>query len=329
MEIREASEGDIPEIVALLKVSLGESLMPKSERYWRWKHLENPFGPSPVLLCREGNLLIGVRAFMRWEWTYQGQVYRALRAVDTATHPDHQGKGIFKKLTLSLVDYCMKRGDHFVFNTPNQQSKPGYLKMGWIEVSKLPIQIGIHNPLGMMKKFITSISPPANEIDSSRLKYYLEHDKINGLAEDHRRQMTRLITNVSAPYLTWRYRDVPVASYVAVGDEQGGELTGLIIGRIKETRVGRELRITDRLLAKHGNSNELMRKLKDHVKELNIDYTTVSATAHTYPKKSAPNFHNKASVGPMVTARSLSMKDLHMLKDFNQWSPSLGDLELF
>ena len=127
MEVREATEEDIPAIVNLLKQSLGESLMPKSEKYWRWKHLENPFGKSPVLLCWEGKTLIGVRAFLRWEWALQGKVIRAVRAVDTATHPDYQGKGIFKKLTLSLVDTCTKAGDKFVFNTPNKQSKPGYL----------------------------------------------------------------------------------------------------------------------------------------------------------------------------------------------------------
>src|SRR5688572_23337100 len=106
MDIREATDSDIPEIIALLKISLGESLMPKSERYWRWKHIENPFGRSPVILCWDEGKLVGVRAFMRWEWISEGQLYRAVRAVDTATHPDYQGKGIFKKLTLSLVESC-------------------------------------------------------------------------------------------------------------------------------------------------------------------------------------------------------------------------------
>src|SRR5688572_13844447 len=100
MQIREATELDIPIIVDLLKLSLGESLMPKSEAYWRWKHVENPFGASPVLLCFEDDMLIGVRAFMRWQWFHNGKIQTAVRAVDTATHPAHQGKGIFKKLTL-------------------------------------------------------------------------------------------------------------------------------------------------------------------------------------------------------------------------------------
>src|SRR5688572_14122292 len=185
MEIREAEESDIPEIVSLLKLSLGESLMPKSERYWRWKHLENPFGPSPVLLCREGKELIGVRAFMRWEWVHAGHIYKAVRAVDTATHPKHQGKGIFRKLTLSLVDRCKERGDHFVFNTPNQQSKPGYLKMGWEEVARVPVQISINRPLSMMKRLI--FRTIGGENASPELGNYLANVNLDELVKDHHR----------------------------------------------------------------------------------------------------------------------------------------------
>jgi GNAT superfamily N-acetyltransferase len=325
MEICEATESDIPEIVNLLKVSLGESLMPKSERYWRWKHLENPFGTSPVLLCREGKELIGVRAFMRWEWVYQGQTYKALRAVDTATHPDHQGKGIFKKLTLALADQCTKSGDHFIFNTPNKQSKPGYLKMGWEEVARLPIRLSIHQPFGMAMNFISTVSKDT-EVDSKSSSYYLGHARLSNLIEDHHRQMKQMTTRTSVPYLVWRYLSVPVARYVAIGEEKGTELTGLIIGRIKQTRFGRELRITDRFLNEKSNGRELTQNLKEKIKEWNIDFTTLTGTASPY-KQNLLQF--KVRTGPMVTIRSLSMLDLQVLREFNQWSPSLGDLELF
>jgi len=99
MHVREATPDDIPAIVSLLKVSLGESLMPKSEAFWRWKHVDNPFGKSPVLLACKGDMLIGVRAFMRWEWKRESIIYKSVRAVDTATHPEYYGNGIFKKLT--------------------------------------------------------------------------------------------------------------------------------------------------------------------------------------------------------------------------------------
>jgi len=130
MEIREAKETDISEIVKVLKASLGEDQLELSEKVWHYKHIDNPFGKSIVLIAVENEKIIGVRAFMRWEWKYASNKYSALRAVDTATHPQHQGKGIFKKLTLKAVELAKSNNDNFIFNTPNEQSRPGYLKMG-------------------------------------------------------------------------------------------------------------------------------------------------------------------------------------------------------
>ena len=78
MTIRASTEADVPRIIELLKSSLGETLMPKSEAFWRWKHWENPFGKSPVLLAFENETLIGVRAFMKWEWRYDNKIIKYL-----------------------------------------------------------------------------------------------------------------------------------------------------------------------------------------------------------------------------------------------------------
>jgi hypothetical protein len=329
MEIQPATEGDIAAIVNLLKISLGETLTPKSERYWRWKHIENPFGTSPVLLCREGNDLIGVRAFMRWQWIKDGQLFRAVRAVDTATHPQHQGKGIFKKLTLSLVSQCTKEGDHFVFNTPNNQSKPGYLKMGWQEVGRLPIGINIQKPISIIKNFLTPSSATSNVSDEhNQLKYFLEHPSLPGLLSQIA-PFQYIRTNMSVSFLRWRYLHVPVASYLAIGEEQGGELTGLIIGRIKQTRFGRELRLTDIFVKNQKPGKLLVHRLRESLNSFQIDYCTFSGAIIDQGKQLLGRVSFTASVGPIVTIRRLSMEDLGSFDKFKDWSPSLGDLELF
>jgi len=329
MEIREATQADIPEIVKLLKLSLGESLMPKSEQYWRWKHLENPFGKSPVLVCFEGQDLAGVRAFMRWDWIQDGKVYNALRAVDTATHPASQGKGIFKKLTLSLVDYCKGNGDHFIFNTPNLKSMPGYLKMGWKQAGKLPVRVGIQRPFSMLRHFISNDKKQTHTGRNDRLKYYLQHNGLNALLADHHGKASNLTTNVSIEYLKWRYENVPVTNYVAIGSELDGLLSGLIFGRIKQTRIGIELRITDYFVNGDIHDNGLSKWLMVYLKEWRIDYITISGVVSRNFSQLFPGLNIKTSWGPMVTVRGLSMIDLDKFNVFNQWSPSLGDLELF
>src|SRR2546425_1227972 len=58
---------------------------------------------------------------------------------EPATDPAYQGRGIFSGLTLHAIDELTREGLHFIFNTPNDQSLPGYLKMGWQIVGKLPV----------------------------------------------------------------------------------------------------------------------------------------------------------------------------------------------
>lgn len=326
MEIRAATEEDIPSIVNLLKHSLGESLMPKSEAFWRWKHIENPFGPSPVLLCFEGDELIGVRAFLRWQWTSQGIVYKAVRAVDTATHPEHQGKGIFKKLTLSLVGLCKEEGDQFVFNTPNNQSKPGYIKMGWVEGGRLPIRFSIKKPFSIVRNAISKRRPLPIHEDSSVAKCLQHPDFELLLSEQNHNSIT---TKTSLAYLKWRYSQVPVANYLAISDETSSRLNGVIICRIKQTGYGRELRITDHFSTSQVNKKELMKRLADCTKQWKIDFVTRSATLGSFGEKLFNGLYFHADAGPIVTLRELQLTDLSNFMKFNKWSPSLGDLELF
>ena len=195
MQIREAKLSDISGIIKTLKASLGETSSEKTEAVWRYKHVDNPFGRSLVLVAEEKNEIIGVRAFMRWNWQVSSKIFSAYRAVDTATHPQHQGKGIFKRLTLKALEVGSEKGDHFVFNTPNSQSKPGYLKMGWNEVSKLRSSIIPVNPWYWNKKLILLFTPKSKQylewryMENPMQPYLVESNTrffISGYVKEHK-----------------------------------------------------------------------------------------------------------------------------------------------
>jgi hypothetical protein len=326
MEIREATESDIPKIVVLLKASLGEDLIPKSERYWRWKHIDNPFGQSPVLLCWEGNELIGVRAFMRWNWILGGKVFRALRAVDTATHPEFQGKGIFKRLTLALVDHSKLHGYHFIFNTPNGQSKPGYLKMGWEVAGRLPVTVVLIRPLRVAMSAFSKTN--LKDVPESFPRNYLTESHITSLPGRNKQNTATLTTDISPEFLKWRYVDVPVAKYDVIEEERDGSLVGIIIVRLKQTRFGRELRITDVFYNGSSPGSRLVQNLREYIKLCEVDYCTMSGTGRNGNLLSALT-SIRVPFGPIVTIKNVSLENLSSLQNFKSWSPSIGDLELF
>ncbi|MHA7131841.1 GNAT family N-acetyltransferase [Algoriphagus namhaensis] len=311
MTIREAKDEDIPRIIQLLKLSLGDSLIPKTESLWRWKHLANPFGPSPVLLAEDNGQLIGVRAFLRWEFEVQGKIYRACRAVDTATHPDYQGKGIFKNLTQNLVDQMATEGVDLIYNTPNKQSTPGYLKMGWEKWGKLPLKLQFH--VGSRKNKHPLNPAPWSSIEALVSKLENLDDEIG---KSH---------PIKSGYLKWRYLDCPLFPYYFLSDQK----SFVLFYRIKESRLGRELRICDfYVLPGFGESQKKMlhELLREAQKSSGARFTSFSGLR--YPHQTAvqlgptPIFR----MGPLVTLRQLQPQiDPQVIP----WQWSLGDLELF
>lgn len=305
MTIRSATEQDIPAIVDLLKLSLGESLMPKSEAFWRWKHIDNPFGKSPVLLAFEGEQLIGIRAFMRWAWTKEGSSFKAVRAVDTATHPQYHGRGIFKRLTMQLVEQCREEGVDFIFNTPNKSSMPGYLKMGWESRGPLPVKMKLHLSKRLFKKVQVSS-------DWEKVKSHPWWGK-GALSGD------MLKTKITPEYLYWRYRDNPNVNYQLLVSDQDRPF--ILIYRKKKISRLTELRITE-LLCKSEHASFAIRCLQ----------STESASLMTISgcdRDAVRSGFITVKAGPTVTVRNLNLPNGPETLSFATWSPSLGDLELF
>ena len=143
------SGGREREIVDLLNLCLGRKLTGERDAaYWAWKHELNPFGRSVLLLAEVDGQLVGVRAFMRWQLTANGHVMHAAKPVDTVTHPDYQRRGIFKRLTTEACEVARRDGIGLLFNTPNGNSLPGYLKLGWQRVTELPLRVRLQRPVG-------------------------------------------------------------------------------------------------------------------------------------------------------------------------------------
>jgi len=300
---RQATERDIPRIVELLRLSLGDAGTQKSESFWRWKHTDNPFGPSPVLLAEADGQLVGVRAFMRWNWIWHGREYQTYRPVDTATHPDFQRQGIFRKLTLDLVDQTRESGGHFLFNTPNDQSRPGYLKMGWQERGKLPLRVRA----GKVRKAQKEIPPDwaADFSAGEAIRRFREFPPGD----------SRMHTPLSPEYLHWRYVQCPVRTYGAIAKEDF-----LLLFTLRQSRPALELRILERF---GGSRWRTWRTLRQLIKTFRPFWLTAAPSAAPLP-----GFLPALRTGPHVTVRPLNLETAD-LPAFPDWHYSLGDMELF
>lgn len=208
---RDFSETDLPEVLDLMRRSLGETdLLARTPELFRWKHLANPFGRSIVLVAEEVGRVVGLRAFMRWELEGpNGTLLRCVRAVDTATHPQFQRRGIFRRLTLEAVEVAEEQGVDLIFNTPNERSGAGYLKMGWKRIGDIGIMIRPH-PLRLLRSpkatGAADVLPPARPAADLNV--------VDRAPRGWR-------TPRSAAYLQWRFGDHPTARYFRVDQGPG------------------------------------------------------------------------------------------------------------
>lgn len=201
--IRPFVDADLPEVLEVMRLSLGESAVnQRTDTLFGWKHFDNPFGRSIILIADAGGRIAGLRAFMRWELsTASGAVVRAVRPVDTATHPDFRRMGIFRNLTMAALEEAKADGVHLVFNTPNADSGAGYRSMGWKDVQ----------PIGA---FVRPKRPwrgsVADDVDRSTFVPGGETPSVFDLPD---RPARGLRTTRSAAYRKWRFADHPTAGY--------------------------------------------------------------------------------------------------------------------
>lgn len=323
--IRPATEGDLEAMVALMREGLGEGRIPRTLEFFRWKHFENPFGRSPILLAEVGSRLVGLRAFLRWTFVRSGRRYRAVRPVDTVTHADFRGRGIFKKLTLALLEQTA--GDSpVVFNTPNDKSMPGYLKMGWQTVGRVPLWLAPR--AGLARALLRGAGQGAPRLPTGSIEALGGDPSLEPLlAADHERRADRLHTERSPTYLRWRYEAIPGFSYAG---RSAGRAAVCFTTR---DRGGRgELTFTDVLMESSLRGARSARRLLSTVmRESGCDYAAAAAPACRWEALAlaGAGFLPAPRVGPWLTARANGPGAPGNLSSPASWACTIGDLELF
>jgi glycosyltransferase involved in cell wall biosynthesis/predicted N-acetyltransferase YhbS len=315
IDIRPATDDDRPAILALLTKSLGWQDDPRYAALFEWKHDQNPFGPSPMWVALDGDRVVGLRVFMRWQFRRGGEILRAVRAVDTATDPDYQGRGLFTALTMHGLDALREDGTDFVFNTPNAQSLPGYLKMGWQEVGKVPAAFRVRGPRSLATTVRARVPAELWSLPLDVGVPFVDwlNDAAFDLGETPSTNAPRsLVTDRSREFSTWRYAS-PLLGYRAVPSE-----CGTLVVRGRQRGGARELVLADTVgLADDRADASAARALSMS------DVNHLIRCGHSNVRH---GFVPLPGGGPILTFRSLN---LDAMPPISNWQLTIGDVELF
>lgn len=106
-----------------------------SEDYLKKKFLDNIYGPSVL----EVVYIDGVPSAARALWRNDIEGKEAYQPGDTCVMDNCRGKGVFTEMTKRSIALLSK--DAIIYNFPNHQSFPGYLKMGWTLLHEYGIRL--------------------------------------------------------------------------------------------------------------------------------------------------------------------------------------------
>jgi GNAT superfamily N-acetyltransferase len=320
-------------VLDLLEASLGSGPVGRrAVEFWRWKHLENPFGRSFITVAEADDTIVGVRPFMRWRLRSEDRSFDAVRAVDTATHPDHQGKGIFSRLTRAALDDMRSEID-IVFNTPNGKSGPGYLKLGWREVGRVPIGIRVRRPLRFARRLPslnrTTDADVSMDIDAEPAADGLRDPvAIDALLAAADPNDGRLATPKDAAYLRWRYADVPLLDYRAVRRTVGGDLRGLVLFRVRARGRLAECVVTE-LIVPAGDHAVARWLLRAAARVAAVDHVATSFPLGTTAFRAARSMGHVRAPGGMHLVTNPLRAVRPEPTSIRSWALTLGDLEVF
>jgi len=324
LELRPMVQADEPAALAVLQASLGWVPDDEYARFYRWKHQENPFGPSPAWVALEAGEVVALRVLLRWELERDGGVVRAVRAVDTATHPDHQGRGLFRRLTLLALDELSRDGVAFVFNTPNEQSRPGYLKMGWDVVGRP--SVAVRPRLRSLAALAGSRVPadkwslPTDAGEPAPAVLADEAGLAALLASQPSSPPGTLRTARSPAFYRWRYGFGPLR-YRAVRLGASTE-DGLAVFRLRRRGPSVEATVAD-VLVPHDDARLRAAALRAVARAAGADYAIVLGE----PSPWRSGYLRFPGQGPVLTCKPVT--DAGPAPALPAWRLGLGDVELF
>ena len=316
--VRAAVPSDDRQVIPLLRAALGKPDDPHYEGFLAWKHRQNAFGASPAWVALHGDRVVGYRTFLRWRFLdEQNRPVTAVRAVDTATLPEYQGLGIFRTLTLRGVADLTLAGDGIVFNTPNDKSRPGYLKMGWSVVRRLPVGVLPAGPRALVRmatsRVASSIWSDPCEVgldaavalaDSQIAGALLVHAPAKGFRTDR-----------TPKYLAWRTSFGPLRyRLLLASDHDPGQ--GGIIFRLRNRGASTEAAVIEQLVPDRLTGARLITRM---LRLTGADYAIGLRTGPSAGLVPLPG------QGPLLTARPLAASP----PPAASWTLTLGDIELF
>lgn len=319
--MRKFKEDDGEQILSLLNLVSGKK---RDLTWWEWFYLRNPIGQPVIWVAEDGGKIIGHRAFVPFEVKVGDRFVLAGQAVDTVTHPDYRKRKIFTSLTQKGLEEAKVLNYSFIFNFPNENSLPGYLKLGWKKIGQMPMLIK------MLKWNLFLRKKKLPEYSIKEISFF--DDNFDDLTRQNSNQQMFLVSK-RREYLNWRYIDNPSSKCGSFSLWKGHQLVGYIILNCR-TKNGKKMGsiLEFFVLPEHlSGAMNLIDLAIEHFRRMRMDLIVIwpnSFSKGIIKALKSFGFH----YWPLSKSRFV-LKDIHLREpaifNIENWYISLGDLDTY
>ena len=235
---------DLDELIELSKsyYTSGDII---DKNYLHWQYLKNPAGVPFLFTSREnatGNLA-GQYLVIPTNYQINGIAISGSLSLNTLTHPDHRGKGLFTKMANATYVDCAKNDNYFTTGFPNPMSYPGFVKkLDFTHLGDIPLLVKPLKPFKIaMSYFKKGKEKHGDEIDFKSAEHKKNIREFDFNNEEDKQKYNSfwnkvktnypISTNKDFDFLKWRYCDHPTKKYKVFCSFNGSDISGLIIMR--------------------------------------------------------------------------------------------------
>ena len=328
--------------------------------FLNWEYLHNPDGNALITSAianndtdessREGSQkIVSQYIVLPRRYVVNGKLSLGSLSVNSLTHPDFRGVGLFEKLALMTFNRCRENNIRFTIGFPNPISSPIIERKKLFSVmGSLPVLIKTLNPVRSLMGYVSSgKDKTGDEIDlhlqdeNYRLKHEIsifdveaDRDKYSLLLNEFS-GMPRNTTYRSPEYLSWRYRQIPRRTYTMLKLVKHDRIAAIAILRGRIMYGMRTCILVDLISNDHAASDELISFVLSYCRLIKMDIVLTTVPRHSSEYKLVkshgflviPNFILPQKLDVIFRNHGDAPSD--NTGEFSNWFLTFGDYDIF
>lgn len=320
-----------------------------SSDYLTWQYNQNPSGFPLYSLAYHGDQIIGQYLVIPIRYRYQESFYPGTLSLNTLTHPDFQGKGLFTKMASSTYALCASSSIDFTIGFPNPLSYGGFIKkLGFREIGSCNLLVKPIRPFHVFLDFMKQKKVKhGGDIAFSWTNVVKGNVVLSNFDLNEREQYEifwnavekpKIMTDKDFEFIRWRYFEIPGRKYHVIQSKREGKITSICILRIEKVLMTNTAVIMDFFaLNSHLEDGKLLlNNILKELKKQKINLVSILEPSDvTMLKVLKRNRFMKVPQRmlpqpiPVIFRSHTNEGNIEKLQDFSKWSFSFGDYDIF